>query len=137
MELIQANRSGKAFLEGVMGKLGAGVGGEVNQGNGEGGCEGFQIGMRPCKSPGTGGSLALRRAQGKVSVPGEQRERMPSVYDEAGEGDRSLGKQGIADHGQVPPFLYSFMYQTFIKAYVRDTDLCTDSAKATVIFKAF
>lgn len=78
MEVIQANRSGKAFLEGVMAKLRAGVGGEVNQGNGEG-CEGFQIGRRPCKGPGTGGSLALRRAQGKVSVPGGQRERMPSV----------------------------------------------------------
>lgn len=51
--------------------------------------------------------------------------------------DRSLSKQGIADYGQVPPLLYSFMYQTFIKAHVRDTDLCTDSAKATVTFKAF
>lgn len=38
MEVIQANRSGKAFLEGVMAKLRAGVGGEViKKKNGGGG----------------------------------------------------------------------------------------------------
>lgn len=90
--------------------------------------EGLQTGKRPCKGPGTGGSPALRGAQGNVGMSGAQREGAP------GEVGRSLGKQGTEDQGQVHLFICSFVYQTFLNTYTRATDLCTDNMKVMIFF---